>query len=60
MQLHVIIAEREEQARLEGQRAFEDGKTVDQCPHRSHTREADLWRRGFANAQFGAQMSKRP
>lgn len=60
MELHDLIAQRESGVREAGQRAFAEGKRVEDCPHRSHTREADLWRRGFANAQFGAQMRKRP
>lgn len=60
MHVHEIVAQRENDIRGAGQRAFEEGKTIADCPHRAHTREADLWRRGFANALFGAQMTKRP
>jgi hypothetical protein len=60
MELHHLVAQRENDARVAGQRAFDEGKTLADCPHRPHTREADLWRRSFANAQFGAQMTKRP
>lgn len=60
MELHEHIAAREHDVRLAGQRAHDEGKRLKDCPHRPHTREADLWRRGYANAQFGAQMQKRP
>jgi hypothetical protein len=59
MELHHLVAERENDIRLAGQRAFDEGKRIDDCPHRPHTREADLWRRGFANAQYGALMAQR-
>jgi hypothetical protein len=60
MELHELVAQRESEMREAGQRAFEEGKGIGDCPHRNHTREADLWRRGFANALFGAQLKLRP
>lgn len=58
MEIHHLVAEREHDARLAGQRAFDEGKRITDCPHRPHTREAELWTRGFANARFGAQMAQ--
>lgn len=59
MELHDLVAARESEVRNAGQRAFEAGQLIGDCPHRPHTREADLWRRGFANARFGAQIENR-
>lgn len=59
MELHDLLAARESDMRVAGQRAFDEGKRIDDCPHRPHTREAELWKRGFANARFGAQMAQR-
>lgn len=59
MELHERVAALEHDARLAGQQAFAEGKHLNDCPHRPHTREADLWRRGFANAQYGALMAQR-
>lgn len=58
MELHERVAELEHDARVAGQQAFAEGKRLDDCPHRSHTREAELWKRGFANARYGAQMAQ--
>jgi ribosome modulation factor len=56
MELHEQIAEIESRARQGGEQAFAAGKRMADCPHQQHTREAELWRRGFANARFGAQQ----
>lgn len=58
MELHELVAAREAECRDAGQRAFESGQRLEDCPHRAHTREAELWRRGYANAQFGAQIQR--
>lgn len=58
MEKHEQIAQAEDDIRHEGELAFMKGDSIEHCPHRSHTRPAELWRRGFANAQFGAQASK--
>lgn len=58
MELHRLVAERENDARVAGQRAFDEGKRIEDCPHRPHTREAELWKRGFANARYGAQLAQ--
>lgn len=60
MELHQRVEQLEHAVRVAGERAFGAGQRMTDCPHRSHTREAELWRRGFANAQLGAQMTKRP
>lgn len=60
MELHQRVEQLESAARAAGERAFAAGQRIVDCPHRPHTREADLWRRGFANALFGSQMTKRP
>lgn len=58
MEMHEIIDKREAAVRGEGAAAFAQGAAMKSCPHAPHTREAELWRRGFANAQFGAQASQ--
>jgi hypothetical protein len=58
MEKHEIIEMRETAVRSDGAAAFAQGAALKSCPHAPHTREAELWRRGFANAQFGAQASQ--
>lgn len=56
MEMHEVVEKRETEVRATGAAAFTQGAKINSCPHAAHTREAELWRRGFANAQFGAQM----
>lgn len=58
MNMHEMIEAREAAVRSGGAAAFLSGATLQTCPHLPHTREAELWRRSFANAQFGAQMKQ--
>lgn len=58
METHVAINQKEAELRQSGQQAFASGRAVHDCPHPPYTREAELWRRGFANACFGAQMAQ--
>lgn len=58
MELHNRVADLEHAARVAGQQAFGEGKAINDCPHRPHTREAELWKRGFANARYGAQLAQ--
>jgi hypothetical protein len=59
MEPHERMAQLEAQARSQGEQAFHAGRRITDCPHREHTREAELWRRAFANARLGAQMNLR-
>lgn len=58
MEMHEMIEVRETAVRSDGAAAFIKGAALASCPHAPHTREAELWRRSFANAQFGAQMTQ--
>lgn len=58
MEKHELIEKMETAVRGDGAAAFVKGVALASCPHAPHTREAELWRRGFANAQFGAQASQ--
>lgn len=58
MHMHEMIEAKEAAVRSDGAAAFLNGATLQSCPHSPYTREAELWRRSFANAQFGAQMKQ--
>lgn len=54
------VAERDDivrQGMINGELAYTEGHTIDDCPYPRMSQEATWWRRGFMNAKTGYEIS---
>lgn len=59
--LDLSVAEKDAIVRAgmsEGELAYIEGHSVDDCPYSKYSQESNWWKRGFMNARLGYQINK--